>query len=354
MPNTLPTRRTTDAVVVSSSEMPIVSPSMRRRLMRSACARATRSAARPGTRTVRVSNQVSLARSYPAARNPAASCVACPCTGDRVRPVGAVVDGVHRGHDSQEDLGGADVGGRLLAPDVLLPRLQGQPAAGARRRRPTRRRGGPGAHGGTRAAAARKPACGPPNPWARRTAATTRPASAPSSPGGTRRVQASTSVATTARPPASWRASTTGRKVADHPDAGVLQSAEGVGGEVGGRVADDHLDVEWFGAGRDHGDRLGVVHSASTKKMVPVWRAERRTSVIASAAAVPSSSMEAFVISMPVRSHTIVWKLSMLELALADLGLVGRVRGVPRGFSRTLRRITPGCGCRGSPGRSAT
>ena len=51
-------------------------------------------------------------------------------------------------------------------------------------------------------------------------------------------------------------------------------------------------------------------HSESTKKTLPVWRVERRSSVIASAAAVPSSSIEALVISMPVRSHTIVWKLS--------------------------------------------
>ena len=51
-------------------------------------------------------------------------------------------------------------------------------------------------------------------------------------------------------------------------------------------------------------------HSASTKNTFPAWRVERRRRVIASAAAVPSSSMEALVISMPVRSHTIVWKLS--------------------------------------------
>ncbi len=51
-------------------------------------------------------------------------------------------------------------------------------------------------------------------------------------------------------------------------------------------------------------------HSASTKNTVPLCLVERRTSVIASAAAVASSSIEALAMSSPVRSHTIVWKLS--------------------------------------------
>ena len=46
--------------------------------------------------------------------------------GDRLQPVGAVVDGVQGGHDGQQRLGGADVGRGLLAADVLLAGLQGQ------------------------------------------------------------------------------------------------------------------------------------------------------------------------------------------------------------------------------------
>ena len=46
---------------------------------------------------------------------------------DRGEPVGTVVDGVHRRHDGQQHLGGADVGGRLVATDVLLAGLQGEP-----------------------------------------------------------------------------------------------------------------------------------------------------------------------------------------------------------------------------------
>ena len=36
-----------------------------------------------------------------------------------------MIDCIHRSHVGQEGLSGADVGGGLLAPDVLLPRLQG-------------------------------------------------------------------------------------------------------------------------------------------------------------------------------------------------------------------------------------
>ena len=45
---------------------------------------------------------------------------------DGAQPLGAVVDGVHRRHDGEQHLGGADVGGRLVAADVLLAGLQRQ------------------------------------------------------------------------------------------------------------------------------------------------------------------------------------------------------------------------------------
>ncbi len=47
--------------------------------------------------------------------------------GDAPQPLGTVPDGIHAGHDGQQHLGGADVGGGLLPPDVLLSRLQGEP-----------------------------------------------------------------------------------------------------------------------------------------------------------------------------------------------------------------------------------
>ncbi|KAG0772240.1 hypothetical protein G6F22_015892 [Rhizopus arrhizus] len=46
--------------------------------------------------------------------------------GDAGQAVRAVVDGVHRRHHRQQHLRGADVGGGLLAADVLLAGLQGQ------------------------------------------------------------------------------------------------------------------------------------------------------------------------------------------------------------------------------------
>ena len=44
--------------------------------------------------------------------------------GDRLQPLRAVVNGVHRRHDGEQHLGGADVRRRLFAADVLLTRLQ--------------------------------------------------------------------------------------------------------------------------------------------------------------------------------------------------------------------------------------
>src|SRR6185312_11236262 len=50
--------------------------------------------------------------------------------GDRLQALRAVVDAVHGGGDGQQRLGGADVGGGLLAADVLLAGLQGQAVGG--------------------------------------------------------------------------------------------------------------------------------------------------------------------------------------------------------------------------------
>ena len=50
--------------------------------------------------------------------------------GDGGQPVRPVVHGVHGGGHGQQDLGGADVAGRLLAADVLLAGLQREPVGG--------------------------------------------------------------------------------------------------------------------------------------------------------------------------------------------------------------------------------
>ena len=53
---------------------------------------------------------------------------------DPAQAVGPVINRIHRGHDGEQDLGRADVARRLVAPDVLLARLQreaiGRPAGG--------------------------------------------------------------------------------------------------------------------------------------------------------------------------------------------------------------------------------
>ena len=54
-------------------------------------------------------------------------CVAVRAFGDPGQPGGTVVDGVHRGGDSQQHLCRADVGRRLVAADVLLAGLEGEP-----------------------------------------------------------------------------------------------------------------------------------------------------------------------------------------------------------------------------------
>ena len=72
-------------------------------------------------------------------------------------------------------------------------------------------------------------------------------------------------------------------------------------------------------------------------------RLARRARVIASAAAVPSSSIEAFAVASPVRSATMVWKFSS---ASSRPWLISGWYGVyavyQAGFSSTLRRITAG------------
>ena len=65
--------------------------------------------------------------------------------------------------------------------------------------------------------------------------------------------------------------------------------------------------------------------------------------VIASAAAVPSSSSDA--VAMSIAGQVVDDGLEVqqrLEPALRDLGLIRRVGRVPAGFSNTLRRITLG------------
>ena len=83
--------------------------------------------------------------------------------------------------------------------------------------------------------------------------------------------------------------------------------------------------------------------SSATKKRVLVDLPMRWQSVIASAAAVASSSIDALAIAMPVRSHTIVWKLTSASSRPCEIsGWYGVYAVYQAGFSSTLRRMTPG------------
>ena len=115
--------------VVSEVEMPTVSSSASRRCTPRSRAASTTAAAPPGTPTVTVSKNCSCTHvgAGLAQRGGQHRGVAVGAPRDRPQPLGAVVDGVHRRHHGQQHLRGADVGGRLVAADVLLAGLQREP-----------------------------------------------------------------------------------------------------------------------------------------------------------------------------------------------------------------------------------
>ena len=89
--------------------------------------------------------------------------------------------------------------------------------------------------------------------------------------------------------------------------------------------------------------RVRGSESASTTKRLALERPARRSRVIASAAAVASSSTDAPATGRPVRSDTTVWKFSR---ASSRPWLISGWYGVyavyQAGFSSTLRRMTGG------------
>ena len=56
--------------------------------------------------------------------------VSVDALGDGAESLGAMINGIHRGHDGKENLGGADVTGRLVAADVLLAGLEREAQGG--------------------------------------------------------------------------------------------------------------------------------------------------------------------------------------------------------------------------------
>ena len=151
-------------------------------------AAAAMSAALPGDLDRhRVEDGCRRSRRCPPPRRPAASAAGqrVDAAGDRLQALGAVPDRVGGRHVGEQRLRGADVGGRLVAADVLLARLQGEAIAGpALACRSTGRPGGRA----SAASACRRPRnrrhAGRQSPSARRSAASEPTAmSAPSSAG---------------------------------------------------------------------------------------------------------------------------------------------------------------------------
>ena len=83
--------------------------------------------------------------------------------------------------------------------------------------------------------------------------------------------------------------------------------------------------------------------SPATTKVLLLLFTLRLANVMASAAAVASSSIDALAIAMPVRSQTMVWKLMRASMRPWLISAWYGVYAVYQaGFSRMLRRMTPG------------
>ncbi len=136
--------------------------------------------------------------------------------------------------------------------------------------------------------------------------------SAPISPGGFKSVSASGSAATQASAPAACRPSITAVKSWQAPSVpGYWNSAPKT--PAGSRSANGSPTTTVQPSGSARVRITSIVcgwASRSTKKAEAFDVAARWQSAIASAAAVASSSSEALATSSPVRSATMVWKLS--------------------------------------------
>ena len=253
--------------------------------------------------------------------------------GDRPQPVGPVVHGVHRGHDGQQHLGGADVGRGLLAADVLLSGLQCQPvggAAGGVDRDPDEPPGqGPaelvagGEEPGVRSAEAHRhaEALGRPDRGVGAQLARRDQQRAGQQVGGhdgqpaglVHRVDDRPEVADDARGP------------------GVLQQhGVGVGGgQVGGRVAHHHVEAQWLGPGCHHGDRLWVALGVDEEDVARVaGRAPGQSHGLGGGGALVEHRGVRDLHPGEIAHHRLEVE-QRLEPALADLGLVRRVGRVP-------------------------
>jgi hypothetical protein len=194
---------------------------------------------------------------------------------DADEPLGPVVDRVHRGHHRQQDLGRADVAGGLVAADVLLAGLEGEPvgrpplsvlrhpdeAAGDV---PTELVAG-GHEGGVRTAEAQ----GHPEALARADRDVGAPLSGRSQEGEGEQIGGHGDDG-----PRRMRLVHERRVVFDAPVGGRIleeQAEEPLAGEVGlGRLAHPHCDAPRLRAGPDHRDGLRVAIVGHEEGAAPV------------------------------------------------------------------------------------
>ena len=165
------------SVDVSSKLMPTWSASMTRSSRPSFSAAAAIALALPFTSTVTVSKRLLPSTVTPAASSASGQARRQPvhALGDRLQALRTVPDRIGGRHVGEQRLRGADVGGRLVAADVLLARLQGQPVAGAALAcRPTGRRGGRASAGSACRRPRNRPHAGRQSRSARQSAASSR------------------------------------------------------------------------------------------------------------------------------------------------------------------------------------
>ena len=239
----------------------------------------------------------------------------CTRSAIRRRPDGPMIDGVHAGHDGQQHLRGAHVAGGLVPPDVLLAGLErhAQRRAAVAILRHADDAAGEnalvrvtgGEEGGVGSAV--------PHRHAEALAVADRDIGAPfarrGQEGQAEQVGGGSNQRARGMGPLAQRA-----KVADLAvGGGVLhQRADDARARTRSRPGrHDYLDSPCLGPG------AAPPRSSAGGSARPPGRPDRsftaltaRLRFIASAAAVASSSSEALATSRPVRSDTIVWKLS--------------------------------------------
>ena len=293
------------------------------------------SAARSGTCTVIVSKNLRVTTSSPPLSRPSARIEVSRCTRVRCDADRPARGTSRRGRPSPEqNLRGADVAGRLLPPDVLLTRLQCEPSAGrpaASTDTPTSR---PGIERLCASRLRRTPRAGRRSRAAPRNVATTRrrhrrpspPAAAtgPARGGRWRRRRARPARGAARSPGAVAHSAAAPRVLQQRPEHTGFGDAcarlrRRPRPRSSARVRTTSIVCGW--------------QSASTTNVSPAFGFSRRN--IAYSQRRSPRRAGALAISMPVRSITMVWKLSSASRpSLRDLGLVRGVRRVPRGPPR--------------------